>query len=491
MNFIVKGRTLQSDITRYIDPDEVKKVLEIKDTPTRIGKVSYLIHDAIVKSSISFYSGGTFFFNGQHYVFVTKEDFSNAIYTIIRKIGVPEGDIVFRGREILRIAYVGVQDKQLEYNPNKICFANGVLDIKTKEFSNFSEKHHIFGAVKYNYNANLGYDDAYLWHRFLEEVLPDIRQRRMLQEYLGLLFVNRRETNIEAMLFMIGKGSNGKSVIFNTITNLIGRDNVSNFDISALTSHKDRLLNVAIMNGKRLNYCSDFGSKKVDDEAFKSLTAGEPQPARRQYGNPFMAYDIPFIIGNGNKMPPTSDLSNGFFRRVLILPFNVEIPIERQNRNLSFQLESEYSAIFNWILEGKDRLMRNNFKFSQNEITDAAIREYRENASNVFQWLNDRSFRYTGEQSEVRRWLMARYLYDNYEQWCRKFNEVAQTMRAWGTTMQDIGYQKCRFSNGNAYLVYGIKDGKFTNGIIKEEMPPEYMQRMIARKDAEIEKDNE
>ena len=491
MDYIIKGRTLQADITRFIDQDEVESVLQTKDTTTRIGSLAYIIHDAIVKSSISFYSGGTFFFNGQHYVFVTKEDFSNTVYSIARKIGVAKGDIVFRGRDILTIANIGVKEKQLDYNADKICFANGVLDIKTKEFTNFSEKHHIFGAVKYNYDAKLGYDDAYLWHRFLEEVLPDSRQRRMLQEYLGLLFVNRRETNIEAMLFMIGKGSNGKSVIFNTITNLIGRDNVSNFDITALTSHKDRLLNVAIMNGKRLNYCSDFGSKKVDDEAFKSLTAGEPQPARRQYGNPFMAYDIPFLIGNGNKMPPTRDLSHGFFRRVLILPFNVEIPIEKQNRNLSYQLESEYPAIFNWILEGRKRLMGNNFKFSQNEVSEAAIQEYRENASNVFQWLTDRSFRYTGDGSEVRRWVMSKYLFDNYEAWCRKYDEMALGVRTFGTTMQDIGFQKRRFAGGQAYLVYGIKDRAHTKGIVIEDMPQEYKQKMIAKKDKEIEKQNE
>lgn len=482
MSYEVKPRTLIGDITRFIDADAIKEAIAMKEYSSRIGRIAYVLQEAILKSSISYYSGGTFFFNGQHYVFVTKEDFRDIIYAILKRLDVPEGDVVFRGRDILRFAEVGVRKKQLVYDPDKICFANGVLDIKTKEFSNFSERHHIFGAVKYNYDFKLTEDDAYLWNLFLREVLPDCRQRRLLQEFLGLLFMNRKETNVEAMLFMIGKGSNGKSVIFNTITQLIGRDNVSNFDISALTSHKDRLLNVALMNGKRLNYCSDFGAKKIDDEAFKSLTAGEPQPARRQYGNPFMAYDIPFIIANGNKMPPTKDLSHGFFRRVLILPFNVEIPIARQNRKLAFELESEYPAIFNWILKGRDRLLSNGFKFSENEISEDAIQEYREETSNIFQWIADKGFSYSGERADIRKWVMAKFLYEDYLKWCRKFSEIPLSLKVFGGSLQDIGYQKRRFPSGQAYVIYNMNDKSLNAGVVSTEYPADYDTKKIKPK---------
>ena len=482
MDFIIKYRTLQSDINRYVNDTEIAELLEIKDTASRIGKIAYYIHDAVVQSSVSYYSGGIYFFNGQHYVGVLRDEFSDVIYDILRRIKVAEGDIVFRGRLIMNVVEVGVRKKQLDYNADKICFSNGVLDIKTKEFSNFSERHHIFGAVTYKYDAALNDNDAYLWHRFLAEVLPESRQRRMLQEYLGLLFINRREVKLQCMLFMLGKGSNGKGVIFDTISGLIGRSNISVFSIEALTSSREKLHNLAMMNGKRLNFCSDLGSKAVEDDAFKSLTAGEPQAARGIYKDPFMAYDIPFMIGNANKMPATRDLSHGFFRRVLILPFNVEIAIEKQNNKLAQQLESEYSAIFNWILEGRDRLQRNGFKFSISPLAEDAIREYRESANNLFEWTSDREFRYKGEDSEVRRWVMAGFLYENYSKWCRKYDEIAVSVRTFGSTLQDIGFRKRRFPNGQAYLIYGIPDGKYTAGIITEEMPQSYIEQLEREK---------
>ena len=477
MDYIIKGRTLQSDINRYVIDTEVAEILEIKDTSSRIGKIAYYLHDAVVQSSVSYYSGGIYFFNGQHYVGVLRDEFSDVIYDILRRIKVAEGDIVFRGRDIMRVVEVGVRKKHLDYDAVKICFSNGVLDIKTKEFTNFSASHQIFGAVTYKYDAELGDADAYLWHRFLGEVLPEAKQRRMLQEYLGLLFVSRREVKLQCMLFMLGKGSNGKGVIFDTISGLIGRSNISVFSVEALTSSREKLHNLALMNGKRLNFCSDLGSRAVEDDAFKSLTAGEPQAARGVYKDPFMAYDIPFMIGNANKMPATRDLSHGFFRRVLILPFNVEIAIEKQNNKLAQQLETEYPAIFNWILAGKDRLARHDYKFSVSPLAEEAIQEYRGAANNLFEWSTDRKFRYNGDEGEVRRWVMSNFLYANYAKWCDKYNEIPVTVPKFGITLQDMGFKKKRYPNGQAYLVYGILDGAYTSGIVNEEMPKSYKKQ--------------
>jgi len=54
MDFIIKYRTLQSDINRYVNDTEIAELLEIKDTASRIGKIAYYIHDAVVQSSVSY-----------------------------------------------------------------------------------------------------------------------------------------------------------------------------------------------------------------------------------------------------------------------------------------------------------------------------------------------------------------------------------------------------------------------------------------------------
>lgn len=460
---------LADNIRQHINKKDIEHAVSIKDNTSRIGKIAYIVHDAVVLSSLSYYSGGMYYFNGQFYSNVTKEEYGDTIYDLLRTMGVDSGDILFRAKDIIRISTVAVRKKVLIYEPHKICFTNGVFDTKSRFFMPFGTEHHIFGAVDYKYDGSLTDDDAYLWHQFLREVLPDNRQRKLLQEFLGLLFISRQEAKVDSMLFMVGGGSNGKSVIFNTILGLLGRDNVSNYDVSALTSGGERKHNLAVINGKRLNYCPDFGTKAVDDAAFKSLTAGEPQPARKLFADPFTAYDIPFLIGNGNKMPPTRDLTNGFFRRVMILPFNVEIPIEKQNRHLSEQLRDEYPAIFNWIIKGTDRIIKNKFKFTENEISSAAVREYQESSNNLFQWIHDKALRYRGERYDSKKWVRAKYLYDNYTEWCVKFDEQPMNLKGFGVAMRDIGFQRRRFRDGYGYLCFGLPREKFKSGVIQEE----------------------
>lgn len=470
----IARRSMQSDIRRHIDMDRLKDILIEKSYSKRIGEIAYIFREAVEKSSVCSYSGGIYFFNGQYYENVSKEYFSDTIYDLLYDTGVDKGDIVYRGRDVTKLSESVVRKKSLEYEPYKIAFTNGVLDLRDKSFGDFSERHHIFGAVDYAYLPYEDTDDhAYLWMKFLNEVLPDRRSRILLQEFLGLLFIDRSEVMVDAMLFMIGSGANGKSVIFHTITGLLGADNVSNFDIAELISSKDRLLNIAMMNGKRLNYCSDLSRKDINSESFKSLVAGEPQPARRHFKDPFMAYDIPFIIGNGNKMPPTRDFTNGFFRKVIILPFNVRIPVEQQNRNLATELEREYPAIFNWVLRGRDRMIKQKYIFSQNPVSEKAIQEYKEENNNVVKWASVNNFLPEADKYEPRRWIKAQYLYKDYCFWCKKMSEVAVPVRSFGESMIDMGFSRRRFADGQGYQIFGIDSDAHDEGTIIIESPPQ------------------
>ena len=83
------------------------------------------------------------------------------------------------------------------------------------------------------------------------------------------------------MLVLRGSGSNGKSVVFETIMGILGRENVSNFGIGALITGNERKKNIAFINGKRLNYCSEIQALEFgkDSDTLKSLISGEPTEA--------------------------------------------------------------------------------------------------------------------------------------------------------------------------------------------------------------------
>ena len=119
--------------------------------------------------------------------------------------------------------------------------------------------------------------------------MPDEGWQHVFQEVLGSIFIDRRTAKIETMLVLRGSGSNGKSVVFETIMGILGRDNVSNFGIGALITGTERKKNIAYINGKRLNYCSEIQALEIgrDSDVLKSLISGEPTEARPMYGDNF------------------------------------------------------------------------------------------------------------------------------------------------------------------------------------------------------------
>lgn len=78
-----------------------------------------------------------------------------------------------------------------------------------------------------------------------------------------------------------------------------------------------------------------------------------------------------------NELPRANDISNGFYRRFLIAPFNVQIPKNRINPNLAKEIIfNELPGIMNWALEGRKRLVKNG-KFTDSLVMNATLEEYK------------------------------------------------------------------------------------------------------------------
>ena len=78
----------------------------------------------------------------------------------------------------------------------------------------------------------------------------------------------------------------------------------------------------------------------------------------------------------GNELPDTTDLTNGYFRRMCIIPFKRTFSESEQNRDLLMELTEELRH-FNWAIEGLKRLRENNYVFSQSSVIEEELRKYR------------------------------------------------------------------------------------------------------------------
>lgn len=450
-----KYKKIVSEVWHLLDKEDIEDALEIKKSSARIGRIQDLLRVAIQKSSLGVFNGNPYFFNGRIYEYLGDNDFGNLIYDVLKRCKLPSEDMM-RLEGVIKVCRRAVYGKHLRPDNGIMIFRNGVLDMDKKKLCAFNKKFVQMTEVEYDYDAE---EIPFQWKIFIEEVLPSPTIRKIFQEFLGCIFIDRDKAKIETMMVLRGSGSNGKSVVFETIMGILGRDNVSNFGLGALISGNERKKNIAFINGKRLNYCSEIQALEIGKESdtMKALISGEPTEARPIYGNNFTAHNIPLLMANANQMPFMRDWSYGMRRRLYIIPFEVEIPRERQRKTLADELKAEYPAIFNWIIEGRDRFVANNYKFTKSERLEEIMDEYQAESNSVLDFMYKHSYfrSYEDVVDAEPEWVNSSILYRRYEKWCFENGVHTETTAAFGRILNNAGYRKKRLSKGHLYAIYG------------------------------------
>jgi len=224
-----------------------------------------------------------------------------------------------------------------------------------------------------------------LFNKFLNRVLPDKDCQKVLAEFQGYIFA--RHLKLEKTLLLYGSGANGKSVLFDVVNALLGPENISNFSLAGLKEDNNR----AHLANKLLNYSSELHGK-LESDIFKQMVSGEPISARLLYCNSFIMENYARLCFNANELPKDIEHSEAYFRRFLIIPFEVTIPEEERDPELAKKIiENELSGVFNWVLEGLKRLFAQK-KFSECKAAMNVLQEYKEQSDSVHLFLDEKGY---------------------------------------------------------------------------------------------------
>jgi len=436
---------------------DIEMAVKIRSPYERIGTITEIMRNGFEKSSLSRFNGSLFCFTGQIYEMLSWRDVRNITHDLMKRMKCPMAD--FNRKDVIVRDLVDVLEKtQMEVRNEIVVFNNCVLDTDTMKTYPHSKELIQVTKVDYDYDPKA---KVFMWHQFLNEVLPDKQRQRILQMFLGAVFVDRSLAKIETMLILKGSGSNGKSVVFETVMGVLGRDNVSNFGLGVMLSGNDRKMNIATMNGKRLNYCSEIQMKEFgsNSDSLKAIISGEPIEARRIYGQNFTARNIPLLMANANQLPYLKDISHGMARRLCVLSFDVEITRDRQNKSLAKDLVSEYPAIFNWMMEGRRMFVEAGYKLPLNHDLEDAIEDYQSEYDSVLKFMQDMGFKrqMSGDVTDMTpRWMSLSSLYARYLRWCTS-NHVddVKSKTLFSRTLATAGWRKRQAQNGVEFGVYG------------------------------------
>jgi putative DNA primase/helicase len=325
-----------------------------------------------------------------------------------------------------------------------INLANGTFQIQAEQ-----QALRPFAAADFlTYQLPFAYDPACSapgFQQFLDRVLPDVECQHVLAEYIGYLFVSPARLKLEKTLLLYGSGANGKSVFFEVITALLGSENVSHYALQSLTI--DPAYSRANLAKVLVNYASELGGK-LDANVFKQLVSGEPVEVRLPYGKPYTMSEYGKLLFNCNELPTGVEFTPAFFRRFLIIPFEQTIPLAEQDPLLATRLiAEERSGIFNWVLAGLQRLLRQG-NFTASKRVQQQVDDYQTQADSVRSFLKER-----GYQPHADCLISRHELYAEYKAYCLDEGAHPVGGRNFTPRLENAGIQHTRRSSGLCYLL--------------------------------------
>lgn len=376
-------------------------------------------------------------YTGTHWEPLESQQWMDFILRCAERCGVPESQLM--DPVFMRALYEAVAYNLAKYRKQRIPdgevwlnMHNGTLVVR-KDGSVMLRPHDkddvFMYTLSYAYDAQA---ECPLWHRFLDRVLPEVDAQLLLEEFMGYCLMPHHL--LEKLLLLYGEGLNGKSVTLELIEALLGSRNVSYLSLSDLTNDDVKRADI---EGKMVNISHESG-KDVNPNVLKQLTSGERVTVKRLYRDPRETNNYGKFITAFNILPRAEN-SFGFFRRLLILPYEVTIPKEEIDRQLAAKLKGELPGILNWVLAALPALMQRG-EFSPCASSERALEHYRLQSDNVRLFLNEMC-----TVSEVA--VKASDLYQVYRGYCFESSLKAIGKNKFYDRLEALGHAPVMYAN--------------------------------------------
>jgi len=290
--------------------------------------------------------------------------------------------------------------------------------------------------------------DCPLWEQTLGEIFPlecdDDNRIAILQEFMGLtLFPNQMRH--EKFLITVGHGANGKSTILRVWERMLGPQNVTHVPLDALGA-EFRLFE---MMGKLANIASDMKRMdKMEEGRLKELVSGEPLQVNRKFKSPLTMVPTARLIFACNELPPINDRSDGIWRRMIAMPFNVQFKEAKRDLDRSARLMAELPGIFNWALAGAIRLFEQG-GFTRCQVCEQCAGEHRQHSDSFLEFVDEMTEIGDGKH------VLSDEFYQAYVQYCQNNGRKAKGNPEIGKQVQRLdGVTRARQAGGNRKYEY-------------------------------------
>lgn len=238
-----------------------------------------------------------------------------------------------------------------------LCFLNGFVQISNSgniDLLPHWQSQNSIHMIPYNYDKDAPND---LWVKQLEKVwegCEDINERiNCLQEFVGLALLGKGTKHTKCLIFT-GEGSNGKSVILDTIQTLFPSISISRV-VPQQWGDKNYL---ALLKHSKLNISGELPKKHiVDSDLFKAVVDGEAVQVHEKYEKGFKFEPKALHIFAANDLPDTHDQTEGFWRRFILFTFPNVFSGDKSKEEIVNKILVQQQGIMAWAIEGASRVL--------------------------------------------------------------------------------------------------------------------------------------
>jgi putative DNA primase/helicase len=332
--------------------------------------------------------------------------------------------------------------------PYKLNCRNGTLDLRTGSLDPHDRGDRITRVIPFDYVPDA---HSQVFEDFINKIQPDPAIRAFLQRSVGYSLLGTvRE---RSFWILHGTGNNGKSIFTNLFNNLLGDYASTTTTASIMAGRQTAVPNdIARLKGKRFIVVPETEeNERMNAALVKALSAGDKVTARFLFAEYFDFYFTGKLWIATNHKPTITDHSKGFWDRIKLVPFTVDIPADEviKSDDMMSRLMADASAVLAWAVQG----CRDYFEMDGLDVPEIIQREidaYRREQDSIAQFIEERCE--TLEQRQLAKpdeylvpadfQVKNSDLYAAYKEFCTANGEYLRSHRRLTQNMHERGFKQ-------------------------------------------------
>ena len=361
-----------------------------------------------------------------------------------------------------------IVEKELNADEHIINFRNGLLEVTPDKLVLHPHSPEAKSTIQIPGDWKGEETETPVFDAYLDTLANhDEELKQLLLEYMGMCISNVKGWRPKKVLFLVGPGDTGKSVIKSLVERILGDENYMAIDLQEIEAR----FGTGMIYGVRLAGSSDMSYMTVSElKTLKRLTGGDGIFAEDKGLKGFGYVYNGLLWFCMNRLPKFGgDDGRWVYDRIMIVNCTNVVPKEKQDKELLDKLYAERDGIVYKAVRALQKVMENGYRYSEPESVIRAREEYRRENNSAIAFFTEcmceRKNPKTDPQHKVT------YVYSAYQEYCRKNGYKCPKKRI---EFRDTIMEYLELTDPKQLADHGKRGTCYLNYMLTEEAREEY-----------------